>query len=626
MLKVLSLILLSMLLMRTSALEALTPKSQNYSSLSYAQKKEYVIQVMRLMADVEARYKHELRKQGFKQKAFKKYTQLMQSLENLILSSAHAASNSWNNSAATFGRLINNNNHNQCIYAGWVSRVVGGFCTHPTRLPAHSAEARAYGRGSNCPGPNQITCNPLVYGYKKSSTETLFCVEAGAVNNHAENSSLNCLEAATREFENSETDSKEERLAYLIGALNDNPEVLANVYKFIYQTCICDVGPGAMNQEYQARVRPHRTCYGLMQMMANTTCEVASPAIDVSIFTALKNSLAFTPTTDKSAWDESYAQFVQTIARGSDNAAQYREMCPSDPAVPNLQVEGTGPGGPAGPAQTPPGTPDETPDGPTGGGSPQLPGPATEINNTAQACQATCIPNPVAATTAASTSAPATGDPVTSVATAAPVVVPTYTCTYTRSAVTPAAAEEDGSAEGEADAEDATPAAPTTPAELIPEDAAEKNAVPKPNSGLTDSPSIKFTGIEERLSCSRTFTPGTNTPGPAVPEPEPKLVLTTVDPTPTTQPLQVTINEDKTKVPTGYTLSWLRKPSTPISGKVMLYPAPKERANYSVCAILTKDSDHSKTYRECQTVTALPNTSVAPPPGYAPTTILQGIR
>lgn len=302
-----------------------------YAHLSDSQKNALVIKLMEMTVELESKYKHQVKTSGFNQERFEKYTKAMREIAELIINSAYAEdSGAWEQHAANFTKFLTESSDagNHCIYAGWPSTVrnstdQGPICLHPKNLVSGTAERVAYQDDTRCGGTNNITCNPAIFGYKKSSAQSVFCVKAGP--SDSENSSLNCMKAALNPT--GDADSKEERLEFLRKKLTENPSIYQGVQRFVAKSCICTDFKSTINKGYMDKIRPHRTCYGMMEMMANTiACDTETPFENSDLF---KKIADFTTEKDmRSATnykqiDETYTAYLGTVT----NTPEYAQLC-----------------------------------------------------------------------------------------------------------------------------------------------------------------------------------------------------------------------------------------------------------------------------------------------------------
>jgi hypothetical protein len=365
----------------------------DFIHLSDVEKDKYIIKLMELSIELESRYKHETAQHGFSQERFDRYSKILNQLKSaLFIPSAYADSRggartsptvrgggqvrtntsgplkaatkdprTWEGMAKDWNNLLKEKRDSKdtCIFAGWISRTVmikgKPTCTHPDFIDGDqpnrhirpngeiSKESFAYPYpkpGSKCGRDDKkmIQCNPLIFGYKKQSDESLFCVEAAE---GAHNSSFNCMKAALN-TEATDQDSREQRLKFLRDKLSkpENQALFNDVWGFTYKTCLCPTiaadskGNKTFSQSYQDYMRPHRTCYGLMEMMADTanSCTPTDkfPMADTTIFKKLQEQIKRTGLTESQA-DTQYTNFLTTIQK--DNATEYKAVCGDVPGV-----------------------------------------------------------------------------------------------------------------------------------------------------------------------------------------------------------------------------------------------------------------------------------------------------
>jgi hypothetical protein len=319
---------------------------EEFVHLSDAEKDQLIIKTMELSIELEARYKKEVAQHGFDQERFERYSKALKKFSNLILSSAYAVpvGKDWSGVAQDFIELLKKPD-SRCIFAGWVSRPSKGangqtVCSHPALLKG-TPEQKAYleaSKGTTC-GTNSskmIQCSPAIFGYQNEGTKALFCVEAS---NGAHNSSYHCMKQALA-VESQKGDSKDVRLKNLRERLSKNPEIFKGVQEFVYKTCVCEETDKSVNfnKDYHQYMRPHRTCYGLMEMMGETAiCEDPKLPIDTSIFKSLKEFTrgkinSDNPTKAEEALaDAHYKNFLTTEVMKSA-PEEYNRLC--SPKVP----------------------------------------------------------------------------------------------------------------------------------------------------------------------------------------------------------------------------------------------------------------------------------------------------
>jgi hypothetical protein len=172
-----------------------------------------------------------------------------------------------------------------CIYAGWASETkkINGssFCVHPSMSTDPKIRSAYLSANGKCVGPNKISCNPMIFGYKQAKSEKPFCVETGFSNkiNKSHNASYECMRSALQ-VENvpKDQDSKQARLNAMAEQMKSNPSAVNSVQDFVFQLCAC--GKSGIDKEYVDYLRPHRTCFGMMNSMRGLGNEKCSELAD----------------------------------------------------------------------------------------------------------------------------------------------------------------------------------------------------------------------------------------------------------------------------------------------------------------------------------------------------------
>src|SRR5690606_30543580 len=91
------------------------------------------------------------------------------------------------------------------------------------------------------------------------------------------------------EKESADQDSVSSRLGFLRKALSEKPAIFESVQQLIFKSCLCTDPKNNFNQDYLKYMQPHQTCYGMMEMMAETvTCEDPKFAMDTTIFEQIR--------------------------------------------------------------------------------------------------------------------------------------------------------------------------------------------------------------------------------------------------------------------------------------------------------------------------------------------------
>jgi hypothetical protein len=334
-----------------------------FKQLSPEQQDQYLVKVMQLMVELEGRYKKYAGRGGAGADRYRRYVELKNLLESIFLSTAYASAprseaRDWNGLAADFQNLMSGTRQGRqnCIFAGWVSRTIvsGGqtLCHHPDFINGSAPnrhrngmppEAQAYpapAPNSGCGANNRgkIQCSPLIFGYQREADHSLFCVDAS---NGAHNSSYLCMQKALGE--GADQDPKEDRLKALRRRLSENPAAFDAVWKFTYQTCMCEQLANRnenFSQGYADYMRPHQTCYGLMEMMAATALDCQEPELPfpteaTNAFTALRNFMRGRTISAGEGAGQAYAQFLQEHRQS--NAQEHAAICGNETQPPRVQ-------------------------------------------------------------------------------------------------------------------------------------------------------------------------------------------------------------------------------------------------------------------------------------------------
>lgn len=351
---------------------------EQYVHLSDKQKNDYHIQIMELMVELESQYKRDTRTFGYSRDRFEKYLKVVRQIEAVLIPSAHAQASGdpnqrWNAMANDFKTLSSRDKEGDgnCVFAGWISRTRGNICVHPRAEELRGTPENVAYMANDKKGCNtaqklgkHIECNPVIFGYKKKSEGTLFCV---STDSNAENSSFECMKAALGEVVSGRGltfDSKEERLKDLRDRYSDpaNRQVFDSVFGFNMKTCICPTAPNAgFSTRYQNYIRPDlanastdytkkfQACYGLMNMMSKTLEECTTetnplPESQREIFTSFRTFVSSKRGTANLGTDghSQYKEFLtQNFLSGAPKAA-YDNLCGiSSPPVGNPTCEAT---------------------------------------------------------------------------------------------------------------------------------------------------------------------------------------------------------------------------------------------------------------------------------------------
>jgi len=207
----------------------------------------------------------------------KKYYSYLNFLSNLLINSANA-------------------NHidkeRLCIYAGWLSMIVKGKCTHPLNIDKKTLVNKEdrdllskingnlfsggeliskdkYKSYAKCGGTKQILCSPDLFGYNPTSEDgnKPFCVDQG--NQNPYNSSYACLKKV-QDLEDTQQKTVYEGIVKRVTQNKDIGESnLIIMFKLYYDVCMCKGGNNYINKEYAKKMFVSRTCYAWLQQTNN---------------------------------------------------------------------------------------------------------------------------------------------------------------------------------------------------------------------------------------------------------------------------------------------------------------------------------------------------------------------
>jgi hypothetical protein len=114
-----------------------------FVNLSENEKSRLVQEIMKMVVQLESQYRHEASKTSHNSSQLKKYTQLFNRLQKLLIEEAQAdGSEQWRKNLVEFSDLLKQ--PDRCMYGGWISQMnAKGLCTHPYNLPRTSQERKA---------------------------------------------------------------------------------------------------------------------------------------------------------------------------------------------------------------------------------------------------------------------------------------------------------------------------------------------------------------------------------------------------------------------------------------------------------------------------------------------------
>lgn len=307
---------------------------EDYVHLSNTEKDKIVVKLMEFAVELESKYDYEVKKYGEHSPQVQKLKETLLKLNQFFISSAYAnpPKPGWDKYAKDFKELFLGNKEADCIFAGWPSKTYPfqgrSICSHPSKSSSKQVNSR-YPKpdaGSNCAkaGTNKIQCNPTLFGFQDMQKKTLFCVDSS---NGAQNSAYHCMKLALSDSDK----DKESRLKMLRENLDKSPEIFEALQKYVYELCVCKATPDGFNKSYHEKIRPHRTCYGMMNMLGAVTCEMdnVSPLKNTSIFQDLSNKISMSAKQDEI--DSLYIKFLNEVPGSAPE--EYNRLCPNDPAI-----------------------------------------------------------------------------------------------------------------------------------------------------------------------------------------------------------------------------------------------------------------------------------------------------
>lgn len=256
---------------------------ERFVHLSAEEKEQVIIKTMEAIVEMEGKYRKAVVQNQTKLELYEKYMVLVKKLHDILINEAYAGPSDsivhkkFIQRAGAFTALLNELKEDACIYAGYVSKLVNGRCTNPALLNGKKGTTderikAAYLNVSNengsapgkCGGTTRISCNPVIFGYKQNANGVPFCVKTSP--NEAHNAAYECMKLAlTPNKKTSLTDAFETRKTKLADAMVSSASAFKNVHGFIFKTCVC--GGTGLNEVYTEYMRPHRTCFGMLNTL-----------------------------------------------------------------------------------------------------------------------------------------------------------------------------------------------------------------------------------------------------------------------------------------------------------------------------------------------------------------------
>lgn len=282
---------------------------ERFVHLSSEDKEQVIIKTMEMIVEMEGKYKKAVVHNQPSSEQLEKYVLLLKKLQSLLISEAYAGvDEKFIARAKKFNDLRVSLGDNACIYGGYISKLVDGRCVSPGMISKTSkskndiAIRAAYFTAANenanksgkCEGPTKISCNPVIFGFKKVADNVPFCVNTSP--SEAHNAAFECMKEALSDKKSNLTDSKDTRLGNLKAALGDSTASVEfdKAHRFLFRTCMCDDNQG-LNSAYVKYMKPHRTCFGMLNTLS---------AIDSKECSALKSQTSLDAFGEK--WKDYY--------------------------------------------------------------------------------------------------------------------------------------------------------------------------------------------------------------------------------------------------------------------------------------------------------------------------------
>jgi hypothetical protein len=246
---------------------------ERFVHLTDVEKRAVVVKTMELIVEMESNYEKEVTTSGYSSQRLEKFVRALTKLQDLIISNATAAEvdTLLPKLAGEFGALLSRLGKNGCIYGGYISKVAVSngtkYCRHPSTMKSTNPEEalirKAYqSKNNTCKGPDKISCNPVIFGYETKGSTTPFCVETGLLKSQkAHNVAYNCMKKSL----GGTPKEVEDRQNTVSDAMVDNKAAFDKVHTFIFRTCAC--GAKEIDEDYAKYIKPHRTCYGMMNTL-----------------------------------------------------------------------------------------------------------------------------------------------------------------------------------------------------------------------------------------------------------------------------------------------------------------------------------------------------------------------
>jgi hypothetical protein len=288
-------LLLSLSLQLGAQSISLLPDHETFVHLPAQDQKRIIVGVMEFMVAMEAKYEKsvtnldshlEIQSQ-VKEKMFSH----LRFINNVLMKSAHAQNTDQDPFktyrdlyAKSLDKADAQTKNIVCIYAGWISSIgTNKKCMHPRLSPISNYPKKPNTKIKPL-GENDIVCNPLMFGFKDPKKSELLVAVATT---SSINSSLDCMnqsQGVSRDGKKGIEDEEitKARLNQLKAAYSDenHKATYYRLTKMIHQTCLCPEAPKNMYAEYLKKIRPHRTCFALLNQYKYLRTNECSPGAE----------------------------------------------------------------------------------------------------------------------------------------------------------------------------------------------------------------------------------------------------------------------------------------------------------------------------------------------------------
>ena len=255
---------------------------EKFVHLGQEEKNIIIIRTMELMVELESKYNKQTKTSGHSPKRYDQYVRAFKIMTDFLLSEAVAAD--YQDLGKDYVKLLKKLGPKGCIYAGWVSTIYednkGNFyCLHPS--VSENAEVKKIYNSANpssnkCDSSTHITCNPIVFGFKKYEKKSTFCVPVSndGTGSKSHNAAYSCMKLSLEEppKDPANQDSKDLRLKKISDIIAGNGDVAKSfneIHDYIFRACVCEKAPSdiTMHTRYRKYIRPHRTCLGMVSSL-----------------------------------------------------------------------------------------------------------------------------------------------------------------------------------------------------------------------------------------------------------------------------------------------------------------------------------------------------------------------